>query len=242
MNITLITPTCDRPETFALTELWMRRQTIPIYQWIVLDDGKIPAICSMGQTHIYYNSTYGPQSLSKKINLFLKKDKNIISGEAVAFIEDDDWYSSFFLEKAISFIKDFDMAGEGYAIYYNVRNRTWHNHHNRFHCSLAQTIIKTKKLNLIEKISANGNPFIDLGLWKEKINKKIYLPTASNRTMVGIKGIYSGYSAGHAKPLPVKDQSMRMLKSLIGNDISFYKDYYVDNVKINEDQEGKLNL
>ena len=41
-TITLITPTGDRPLAFALCQNWMRKQTVLPFQWVVVDDGKIP--------------------------------------------------------------------------------------------------------------------------------------------------------------------------------------------------------
>jgi hypothetical protein len=38
-HFTVITPTGDRPETFALCERYLYRQTLKPSKWIVVDDG-----------------------------------------------------------------------------------------------------------------------------------------------------------------------------------------------------------
>ncbi len=44
LRLTLVTCTRDRPEAFALTELWISRQTIKPHEWLVFDDGNEPLI------------------------------------------------------------------------------------------------------------------------------------------------------------------------------------------------------
>src|SRR5690606_27643891 len=51
-RIALVTPTCDRPQAFALCERWMARQTVPWTQWIVADGGATPQPVTLGQTVI----------------------------------------------------------------------------------------------------------------------------------------------------------------------------------------------
>ena len=48
--ITLITPTGDRHEAFALCEKWIGRQSyIGQIQWVVVDDGHEPTETTLGQ-------------------------------------------------------------------------------------------------------------------------------------------------------------------------------------------------
>lgn len=229
MNITLVTPTCDRPEAFTLCERWMARQTVPIHQWIVLDDGVTPAKCTMGQRHMRFNDTRGKGSLANKL-LKLMERSEVITGEAIAIIEDDDWYSKDYLEIATSRFKDYDMIGEGLALYYNVRKKWWHMHTNYEHASLCQTLFRTTILPRFIKAVSNPCPFIDGRLWADKLitKKKLYIPeNGVPRTLVGIKGIYTGYGIGHDKPLPHKDPSLAKLKELVGDDHSLYSPFYL---------------
>lgn len=229
MNITLVTPTCDRPEAFELCEKWMSRQTVPIHQWIVLDDGVNPAKCTMGQVHMRFgDDTRGSYSLVRKIRA-LMKNPQIITGDAIAFIEDDDWYSKDYLQVAASRLGDYnDMIGEAYALYYNVRDSHWHLHTNDRHASFCQTVLKRSFFpELLRVVKDDSNPFIDVRLWGEtdpSLKRTIYFPDPKP-TLVGIKGIYAGYGIGHTRRLANYDGGGWKLRELIGSDAQEYRKF-----------------
>ena len=170
MKITLVTPTCDRPEAFALCEKWMGKQTIPYHQWIVLDDGLEPAPCTMNQTLLRFEDTRGKASLANKINRLMQQ-RDIITGGCIAIIEDDDWYRANYLERAVERFTEgdisYDMIGEGRAIYYHIRQSRWTIHHNMNHASLCQTVFRPTMFDALQKVTQNLSPFIDSYIWKE---------------------------------------------------------------------------
>lgn len=226
MNITLVTPTCDRPEAFALCEQWMKRQTVPYHQWIVLDDGLTPTNCTMGQTHLCYGGTRGRGSLANKLKL-LFSDIGAITGDAVAIIEDDDWYAPNYLELAMSRFQDYELIGEGYALYYNVRRRWWHMHTNKEHASLCQSLFTRSVFPAFRECLNDPCPFIDVRLWKLPVKKKLYMPEADKHSLVGIKGLYPGYGIGHNRPLENLDPQFAKIKKVIGPEADHYAKYYV---------------
>jgi len=229
MKITLVTPTCDRPEAFELCEKWMARQTVSIHQWIVLDDGINPAKCTMGQVHMLFGEeTRGKQSLARKIR-YLMETPQAITGDAIAFIEDDDWYSPNYLQVAASRLGDYNqMIGEAYALYYNVRDMHWHMHTNDRHASLCQTVLKRSFFPELLKVVKNDlDPFIDVRLWGDtdpSLTRMIFIPDPKP-TLVGIKGIYQGYGIGHSKRLPHYDDGGNKLSQLIGADAKEYRKF-----------------
>ena len=231
MNITLVTPTCDRPETFTLCEKWMKRQSIPYHQWIVLDDGRQPAELTLGQTHLCFgDATRGKHSLSRKLKLLMRQ-REIITGDAIAFIEDDDWYSRDYLEVATKRLRQdggYSMIGEGKALYYNVRNSRWHLHGNDQHASLAQTVLCRRAFDDLSKVvEHDDDPFVDVRLWRDsKYARKVFLPEPDRPTLVGIKGIYQGYGIGHAKPLPNHDTNREYFYHLVGREEGRIYDKY----------------
>lgn len=229
MNFTLVTPTCDRPETFTLCEQWVARQSIPYHQWIVLDDGETPAKCTMGQTHLCFGEkTRGKQSLSRKLKLLMHR-KEIIAGDALAFIEDDDWYSRNYLEVAAARLNEgHKIIGEGYAIYYNVRSSRWHRHGNDQHASLAQTVVHRDAFeDLAKVVEYDDCPFVDVRLWRDAAaTRKVFLPEIDRPTLVGIKGIYSGYGIGHSRPLPNHDADREYFYYLVGREEGRIYDKY----------------
>lgn len=42
MTVTVITPTGDRHAAFNRCVQWVTSQTVPVTQWIIVDDGEIP--------------------------------------------------------------------------------------------------------------------------------------------------------------------------------------------------------
>jgi len=231
MNFTLVTPTCDRPETFSLCEKWMERQSISYHQWIVLDDGVTPAKCTLGQTQLCFGEqTRGKHSLSRKLKLLMRQQE-IITGDAIAFIEDDDWYSRNYLEVAAKRLQSdngYGMIGEGRALYYNVRNSRWHLHTNDEHASLAQTVIhRCAFADLAKAVEHDDDPFIDVRLWRNSnYTRKVFLPEPDRPTLVGIKGIYEGYGIGHSRPLPNKDKTREYFYYLVGREEGRVYDKY----------------
>ena len=231
MNFTLVTPTCDRPETFTLCEQWIARQSIPHHQWIVLDDGETPAKCTMGQTHLYFGEeTRGRHSLSHKLKLLMQR-RDLITGDAIAFIEDDDWYRRDYLEVAAKRLQSdggYGMIGEGRALYYNVRDSRWHLHQNDEHASLAQTVVHRCAFgDLANVVERDDDPFVDIRLWrKSNYTRKVFLPEPDRPTLVGIKGIYEGYGIGHSKPLLNRDKTREYFYYLVGREEGKLYDKY----------------
>ena len=235
MKLTLVTPTCNRQEAFKLCEKYMARQTVPYHQWIVLDDSTIPVDCTLGQQHIHTPETKGKHSLVLKLrNLF--ENQEMITGDAIVIIEDDDWYSKDYLEKVIGWFQfgDYDLAGEGRALYYNVLKRSWSIHGNMAHCSLCQTSFKRSLFSEIPNILKDTCPFVDVRLWNiKKAKKYIYEPKDFNRTLIGIKGMYGvngGYGNGHNRINGAQDTNLEYLKQNIGlEDTQAYHGFYEKN-------------
>lgn len=208
----------------------MARQTLAPFEWIVLDDGATPVQCTMGQRHYRFDDTRGKASLVLKLRKVI--DGSIpVNGDVVAIIEDDDWYSPKYLEVAESRLSDYEMVGEGNALYYNIRARRWYVHNNDRHASLCQTVFRPSLLPAMKPMVANTDPFLDWRLWFDLSPdhpKKVFLPeTHAQHTLVGIKGLYPGYGMGHKNIMPQPDLEMKKLISIIGaEDAKCYETYY----------------
>ena len=86
--VTLLTPTCDQPTGMALCELYMARQTFHDWaplQWIVVDDGVVPATLTLGQHYVRRErgADTGAQSLAKNLLAALP----LVEGEYLILIE-----------------------------------------------------------------------------------------------------------------------------------------------------------
>ncbi len=233
MNVTLITPTGDRPEAFALCERYMKRQTLQPIQWLVYDDGEVPTQCNMGQEYHWCPQFRGKASLTQKIFDAFAHDK--VKGDVAAIIEDDDWYHMDYLKEMTEKMSSMGVGliGEGHAMYYNVAQRWWYEHGNMKHASLCQTVIARSHFPVIADLtSSNHCPFIDVRLWQAIKNSHIFPPALGRRLLVGIKSMpgRKGYGSGHkingglgARP----DRDMVKLSREIGmRDARVYSQFY----------------
>lgn len=233
MNITTITCTGDRPEAFAICESFLKRQTVRPAQMLVLDDGETPTKTTLSQDYFYWPEYKGRGSLVKKIRRALAD--GLIKGDAIVFVEDDDYISDDCIEWHIAGLKQFSLFGEGRALYYNVHRRFWFEHTNLKHASLCATSL-TKALYpwLTKQCQISDEPFLDVRLWNNapmsaKVADPYDHPTRKRRS-VGIKAMpgRTGYGGGHRgrDRSAVSDADLSKLRSLIGGDAEIYAPFY----------------
>ncbi len=223
MKITALTCTGDRPEAFALCEKYMASQTQKPSQWIVLDDGETPTKCTMGQQYVYCPEFKGKGSMANKVKMAVAS--GLITGDAVALIEDDDYYAPEWLAWCALKLEKNELVGEGRAIYYNVEQRTWFPHENLGHASLCATAVKRSLFPLLERECAGEDPFIDSRIWRDaKGNgRKILIgdPNGRKRYVVGMKAMpgRKGYGNGHTgqDKSAKADPNLAKLRELIGD-------------------------
>ena len=137
MTITCLTAACHRPEAWALSEGYMKAQTRKPDQWIVLDGGDQPSVCTMGQEYHYWKELTGQPAMATKIRRAI--ENNLIKGDILVIWENDDFYAPNYLEWCVSKLTSFDLIGEGRNLYYNVQHRWWFDHGNMSHASLCAT-------------------------------------------------------------------------------------------------------
>lgn len=230
MNLTLITCTGDRPEAFALCEKFMARQTTRWHQWIVLDDGEKPQTVTLAQECYYDASWRGRGSMVKKLAFALPK----VTGDAIVFIEDDDWYNPLYLQWCINGLGRFPLIGEAMNVYYNVQQRWWFAHQNKFHASLCATALRRTAFPFLQSALDSEDPFVDSRLWQQcRLPKMPYDPTkAPNgiRMTIGMKSMpgRKGYGEGHGTHADraILDGDMKHLRMLIGDDCELYADFF----------------
>ena len=234
MKLTVITPTGARQEAFKLCERYVSRQTLQPHQFIVMDDEVPRTICTMGQEYIFCPQFKGRMSLLNKIAFLISSGK--VTGDALVFVEDDDWYHPKWLQFCSDQLEKYDMIGEGHAIYYNVRYRYWIDYRNMSHSSLCSTAIRS---NLFPKVlelcdtTTNKDPFLDQRIWLDnggiKCSKRVFRPDAG-RLVIGIKGMpgRAGYNVGHDKMAQdaIRELNMAKLRTLIGSDADAYEQFY----------------
>lgn len=223
-ELALITPTSDRHAAFALCERWMGR-AINLYgrnvNWYVIDDGREPVQCNLGQIHI--RRPPGKDRLASFIG-------NLMAGLEMAcesrilFIEDDDWYAPNYLASYAERLEHSDIIGEARVKSYSPLQRRYWTWDNAAHASLCQTGIRQKIVpEFLAKLRNVGTPWTDVALW-EMASRRGYRRSLEPHSMlcVGMKGLPGtrGFSEGHNRNrlLGSEDPRGDILRSWIGQD------------------------
>ncbi len=177
-RVTLVTPTRDRPEAFALCARWMSRQTFrgPV-QWIIVDDGDAPAdfnaIRDLDVVREKWEVLHVDRDPSKVVNTLpqnmLAALAQDIRGDVVLVIEDDDWYAPVYVEEMAWRLRSADLVGEARARYYNVQERRYGTMENNKHASFCRTGIRASLVPSLRQVAeaalAADDPFLDMRLW-----------------------------------------------------------------------------
>lgn len=198
--VTLITPVTDRPEAWALCEKYMAQQTVwkeYTIQWIVVgDDEYKPVKCTLGQEYYFGGLQYKAGINTQRYNLDTALSK--VKGDRIFFVEEDDYYSSTYLEVYLDLLKHAQVVGESNVVYYNVKNRFYRNQQNFHHASLSQTAFRKELLPLMYQTIHSGEMYMDIALWRERRRATSIL--FEGLTLgVGIKGMpgRKGIGFGH---------------------------------------------
>lgn len=233
MSVTVLTTACWRPEAWSLCEKYVGRQTVKPDQWLVLDDDEISTVCTMGQEYHHWPECRGRGSLARKIRRAI--ENNLIKGDILVIVENDDWYAPDWIEFCLDGLKRAQLFGEGRALYYTVRGRYWFTHVNLTHASLCSTAMTRAVYPLLLKqCMASDEPFVDYLFWpKAPCDKLVADPLRSpgrKRRTIGIKAMPGrvGYGGGHrGRDRSAKDDlDLSYLRSLIGADADAYAPFY----------------
>lgn len=217
--VTVITPTGDRQAAFSLCEKWMERQTFSDFQWVVVDDGKVPTEVTVPAILITRDhSPSGENTQGQNLELAVTQ----ATGKYIAFVEDDDWYKEDYLETMILKINEgYDAVGEARAFFYNIRDRRYKRVKNFRHAALCQTVISRKMLPFLLKIIKDDKVLYDIGLWSLMcdFNYKTYLFPRAEK-VAGIKGLPGrpGIGRGHfdTSQWDTDDENYSKLTDFIG--------------------------
>lgn len=228
MRLSIVTPTRDRPEAFALCERWIARQTRPPEEWIVVDDGDTPARPTLGQVHARLEpGKSGAQSFADNV----RKGLEIASGDLIAVIEDDDFYPRGHLEDLVARLARADLAGSVWQPYYNLKRRVWKLYHNRG-ASLCQTGLRRSLLSLfflvIDEAKTENSFGIDGKLWAAAKRVGLALDNHDALASIGIKGLpgLEGLGVGHRPTNDwTPDPDGAKLREWVGDDAGAYEPF-----------------
>lgn len=178
MRLALLTLTADRPEAFALCERWMRAQTAwsSVFDWYVIETGNeaVETTCDQMSGHVSGNGSPFRDFLTalwqglKLCAVGTERGK----ADAVAFVEDDDYYPPAYLAAMLALLKSHDIAGARGSPYWHARNRVWRAV-EATHCALAFTVIRAEHIPLLiahiewQLSRETPSPYVDKWLWSQ---------------------------------------------------------------------------
>lgn len=232
-GVSLITPSGGRPFAFSLCHLYVKRMAEFFggkIQWIVVDDCSPIEIDKLESENINIQRVFPkPIWLSEQNTLArnLLEAIPFIKHEKILIIENDDWYSSTYLQNMVEALDSFEVVGEIPSHYYHIPGKRFRNMENVFHASLCQTSMRSNVLPLFQTICETGSSFIDVRFWKECVNRQLSNSMMRTRNCIGTKGLPGrpGIGAGHRLSHGADwrpDPDLHVLRSWIDDDVQFY--------------------
>lgn len=162
--MTVITPTGDRPLTFALCRHWMARQTLKPDQWIVVDDGQTALRPDLFMKYI--RRLPGPADPKFTMLANLTAALPEIAGDKIIFFEDDEYYAPDFIATMARQLDRAELAGIMRSKYYHLPSGGYFKHTNIFHASLAETGFRRGFLNQFKTLLNESRDFLDIRIWR----------------------------------------------------------------------------
>lgn len=226
MKISVITPTADQPTGIALAERWMARQTVQPHEWIVADDGAVPAMLTHGQIHLARPREFeGGRSLAGNVLAALER----VTGDVVVIVEHDDWYAADHISICAKRLARHAATGSQWQRYYNLQHRCWIVMKN-IGSALCNTAFRAELIPVMQKAAKaafqRGSYGVDRLFWDG-------LPARAKDihqvdTVVGIKGLpgRAGLGLGHRpdKSRPWRDDpKLERLQRWVGADVIHYQ-------------------
>jgi len=187
-EVTLITPTRDAPQAFALCERWMEQQHFGgRVQWIVVDDGDDPIQCTLGQTHIRREPQADDPDHTLARNLLAAIPH--VAADKALIIEHDDYYPPNFVSEMVELLDHACLVGTQHDRYYNVRDRRFRSMRNTEHSSLFATGMRRPALDHLADLCLSDDVYVDMKLWKTWTGSKLLIDRDDARApqAVGIK-------------------------------------------------------
>lgn len=236
-KITLITPTGDRPFAFDLCQNWMSRQTVKYFQWIVIDDGKVPMTPKVEMQYIRREPKPNDPKCTLALNISLAL--NYVKGDYVFIIEDDEYYAPNYLETMMNNFGLYFIIGLKDSRYYHLQSGGYIKLKNPVHASLAETAFIASIVPEVKKIVDSKihklPPYFDIDIWKQFYKQSFLFDDETNPIYLGIKGLpgRGGAGAGHTPDLYKlrDDENRSVLKRLVSKDYQTYLNFIKDSEK-----------
>jgi hypothetical protein len=229
--IALLTPTGGRERQIRLCARWMEKQTYSgKVLWVIVDD-------CMPRTTDFITDSFRPgwtvvkcypspawkegdNTQYRNMEAGLKVIENTGGIDTVFIIEDDDYYSSPYLEEMVKRMGNYGVVGEANTIYYNVNVPGWLRNRNDRWSSLFQTAFSPSVIPVFSRMQRFK--FIDINLFRVVQNQLLF--NLERPLSIGIKGQpgRAGIGGGHTGGNYILDSKYEKLRELIGDDYRYY--------------------
>lgn len=234
-DVTLITPTHDRPIALKLCMRWMNAQDFRgNVKWIIVEDGKKGSPANFNDCQEKLDLLYlhrkaepgekGPKSLAA--NLFHALQH--VETEKIIIIEDDDYYWPNHVGDMAKRLDYADITGPIWQKYYNVPARMYIVQKN-IGSALCSTGFKRCLLPALQracrKCYNNDWKGIDRIFWDSTKKNRRDLYDVKNQSCIGIKGLPGSAGIGHGHDPKnsmfkyKQDPTGKVLKAWVGREI-----------------------
>jgi hypothetical protein len=209
-SITVITLTGDRPVSFDLLRKWMENQTVKPNQWIVVDDGKEPIKNRREYEYIRREPT--PQDYVHTMCLNLAVALERVTGDKIIIMEDDDWYSSIYIEYMNKLLDNADLVGFKNLLFYYPSLSMYMEKSAAKQPAFSQTAFHSNIIPIVKRICTEaskdydlcGKGLVDKKLWNDPLNisksvERVILTTSLKTT----KGVVLSKGTVFDPPIPM---------------------------------------
>lgn len=235
-DVTLITPTRDRPVGIRLAQKWMANQDFTgSIQWLIIHDGAVDPPLDIKDDRFSARIVHrkanrredGPKSLAANLLHALIR----VQSNKVLIIEDDDYYHPSHVSDVSNRLDSVALAGSIWQKYYNIKHRMYLVQEN-IGSSLCSTGFRAHLIEHLQDVCTKaykGNlPGIDRMFWDGATRAKKDLYNPKSQTCIGIKGLPGKPGIGHGhRPLGndhhwkyKKDPDGKLLEAWVGKDIA----------------------
>lgn len=225
-SLTLVTPTGDRQEAFALCEQWIQNQRYTgEFEWLVVDDGVEPTQCTMGQTVMRRQPANGHTLCAQ-----LRDALPTIKSDLVLIIEDDEYYGPDYISTMVGQLEHADLVGERASKYYFPMERKWMQYPTWHHVALCRMGWRKSVLpTAIKAVTGTDHRSVDLRVWNAWTgSRRVWVDNVGNmRLGVGIKGMPGRKCGVNKAPLGChSDPTGEKLRQMVGDDAGTYLAMY----------------
>ncbi|MFW5872846.1 MAG: glycosyltransferase domain-containing protein, partial [bacterium] len=233
-EVTVITPTGDRFAALNRCIQWVMTQTRLPDQWIIVDDGSLPAndVMRIPKWATYIRRERKDSDPPHTLSINILTALEYVMGDKIFIVEDDDWYSKNYIEYLLPYLESYNLVGTNLITYYHLQGRVYKTGKPKYHTALAQTAFTKEAIPCLRETCSSSHweirerGIVDRHWWHSFEGNKLLIQEHPI-IHVGLKGLFGrkGIAEGHLhtswgyKP----DNKLEYLSSILGEDVEYYR-------------------